>query len=77
MEEELTSLGLLPEGEFARNWPDFNDDWGLAFPNSLIDWPDCETGLVGWSGMGVRNTENDTISDLSRYSRIGHHQAAC
>ena len=62
MEEELTSLGLLPEGEFARNCRDFNDDWGLAFPNPLIDWPDCETGLAEWSGMGVGNTENDTTS---------------
>ena len=62
VEEELTSLGLLPEGEFAQNWPDFNDDWGLAFPDSLIDWPDYETDLAGWSGIGARNTENDATS---------------
>ena len=60
--EELTSLDLLPEDEFAQNWPDYNDDRGLAFPGSLINWQDSETGLAGWSGMGARNTENDATS---------------
>ena len=62
VEEELTSLDLLPEGEFAQNWPDFNDDWDIAFPDSLINWPDCETDLAGWSDIGARNTENDATS---------------
>ena len=53
--EELTSLGLLPEGEFAQNWPDVNDDWASAFPDFLIDWP-------GWSGIGAGNTEDDATS---------------
>ena len=62
----MSSLGLLPEGGFAQNQSDFSDDWGLAFPDALIDWPDFETDLAEWSGIGARNYVNDLLVSLAR-----------